>query len=69
MKAKGREPLRLSGMPTTAASAMEGCEVMACSMAPACVRKDGQLQGFHVPVENRCAATLITSSALDMIEM
>ena len=34
MKAKGRWPFNASGIPTTAASAMEGCEVTACSIAP-----------------------------------
>ena len=34
MNAKGRWPLRASGMPTTAHSAMEGWEEMACSMEP-----------------------------------
>ena len=35
MNAKGRWPFRASGMPTTAHSAMEGWEEMACSMEPA----------------------------------
>ena len=34
MKAKGRWPLRLSGMPTTQHSAMVGWVEMACSMEP-----------------------------------
>lgn len=34
MKAKGRWPLRASGMPTTQHSAMVGWEEMACSMEP-----------------------------------
>lgn len=34
MKAKGREPLRASGMGMMQASAMEGWEVMACSIWP-----------------------------------
>jgi hypothetical protein len=46
-KAKGSWPLRASGMPTTQASVMRGCEVMACS---------------RVPVLRRWAATLIMSS-------
>ena len=33
-KAKGRWPLRVSGMETTQDSAIAGCEVMACSMEP-----------------------------------
>lgn len=33
-KAKGRWPLRASGMPTTLASEMSGWERMACSIAP-----------------------------------
>jgi hypothetical protein len=33
-KAKGMWPFRESGMPTTQASPTEGCERMACSMAP-----------------------------------
>ena len=32
--ANGRWPLRASGMETTHDSAIEGCEVMACSMEP-----------------------------------
>ena len=34
MKAKGRWPLRASGMPTTQHSATAGCENMTCSMDP-----------------------------------
>lgn len=34
MKAKGRWPLRASGMPTTQHSAMVGWDEMACSMEP-----------------------------------
>ena len=49
--AKGRWPLRASGMPTTQHSAMEGWEEMACSMEP---------------VLKRCAATLMMSSERDM---
>ena len=33
-KAKGRWPFRASGTPTTAHSATEACEEMACSMEP-----------------------------------
>jgi hypothetical protein len=50
--ANGKWPFRLSGMPTTQHSAMDGCEEMACSMVP--VRrglvgpvKDGTV-GSHV---------------------
>lgn len=40
MNAKGRWPLRGSGMPMTLASAIEGCDNIACSIEPSCCCKN-----------------------------
>lgn len=44
MKAKGRWPFSVSGMPTTLASPMEGWERITCSIWPVVVKTDEEVR-------------------------